>query len=229
MAMDEMNHALEPGRWAAIHFGEAPLSDIRRVQRLQMIGAAIAGNPGTSIPQLFARPYDVKAAYGFFDHPEVNAQSVQSAHRAGVMEQMERPGTYLLIEDTTELDWSGRRAIPGLGPMGNRNEGTQGVRLHSVVAARWPVEGQIVQAGHRPGVELVGLASQEYYRRVPRTAGDKRNDSQARKRRARESQRWLRSGEHLGVLPRGVRWVRVADAEADIYEYVQRAQAQGPG
>ena len=145
------------------------------------------------------------------------------------MEQLEKPGTYLLIEDTTELDWTGRVPIPGLGPIGNRNDGTQGVRLHSVVAARWTMARPVAQCGHRPSVELLGLASQEYYRRVPRPAGDKRHDSQARKRRARESQRWLRSGEQLGVAPRGVRWVRVADAEADIYEYVQRARAQGHG
>jgi hypothetical protein len=227
--MDQINHALEPGCGAAIHFGEAPLSDIRRVQRLQMIGEAMADNPGASIPQLLARPYDVKAAYGFFDHPEVSAESVQSVHRAWVMEQVERPGTYLLIEATTALDWTGHRPIPGLGPIGNCNEGTQGVRLHSVVAARWTVEGQIAPAGHRPAGELLGLASHQYHRRVPRPAGDKRDDSQARKRRVRESQRWLRSGEQRGVAPGGVRWVRVADAEADIYEYGQSARSQGHG
>jgi hypothetical protein len=227
--MEPMNHALEPGAWAAIHFGEAPLSDVRRVQRLQTIGEAMAANPGASIAQLFAHPYDVKAAYRFFDHPEVTPESVQSAHCTWVMEQLETAGTYLLIEDTTELDWTGRGLIPGLGPIGNRNEGTQGVRLHSVVAGRWDVEAGSQRPGHRPSVELLGLASQAYCRRVPRPVGQKRHDSQARKRRARESQRWLRSGEQLGLAPRGVRWVRVGDAEADIYEYLQSCQAKGHG
>lgn len=125
--VDRANHAQEVNSWATIHFGEGGFSDIRRVQRPQLIGAAMAGDPGASIPQLFARPYDVKAAYRFFDHPEVNADSVQGAHRAWVMEQLEEPGTYLLIEDTTELDWTQREPIPRLGSVGNRNQGTQGV------------------------------------------------------------------------------------------------------
>lgn len=227
--MEQMNHALEPSQWAGIHFGDAPLSDVRRVQRLQMIGEAMAANPGASIPQLFARPYDVKAAYHFFDHPEVTPESVQSAHRAWVMEQLERAGTYLLIEDTTELDWTDRAPIPGLGPIGNSNEGTQGVRLHSVVAARWDAEATVHKLGHRPSVELLGLASQEYLRRIPRPVDDSPDDSLARKKRERESLRWLRSGEELGLVPRGVRWVRVGDAEADIYEYVQSGQSKGHG
>lgn len=69
--MEQTNHALEPSTWAAIHFSGVPLGDIRRTQRLQMIGEALAADPGASIPQLFARSYDVKAAYRFFDHPEV--------------------------------------------------------------------------------------------------------------------------------------------------------------
>ena len=132
--MERTNHAMEPRAWAALHFGEVPLGDIRRTRRLQMIGEALASEPGASIPQLFAHPYDVKAAYRFFDHPDVTPERVQSAHRAWVMEQLETAGTYLLLEDTSDLDWTGRASIPGLGPIGNCNESTQGIRLHSVIA-----------------------------------------------------------------------------------------------
>jgi hypothetical protein len=31
---------------------------------------------------------------------------------------MRQPGVYLLWEDTTELSWSGKQAIAGLGPIG---------------------------------------------------------------------------------------------------------------
>lgn len=227
--MQETPHALEPSRWAAVHFGEVPFSDVRRTRRLQTIGEALAASPGASIPQLFARPYDVKATYTFFGHPEVDVESVQSAHRAWVMEQLEQAGTYLLIEDTTELDWTGRAAIPGLGPIGNRNEGTQGIRLHSVLAARWNEQAADHRLGHRPPLDVLGLVFQDYHRRIPRPAKDRRDDSQARKRRPRESERWLRASEGLGLVPHAVRWVRVGDAEADIYEYLQSSQARGLG
>ena len=227
--MEWTNHAMEPRAWAAVHFGEVPLGDIRRTRRLQMIGEALASEPGASIPQLFAHPYDVKAAYRFFDHPDVTPERVQSAHRAWVMEQLETAGTYLLLEDTSDLDWTGWAPIPGLGPVGHRNEGTQGVRLHSVIAARWDAHATVHKTGHRPCVELLGLAHQQYHRRVPRPTGEKNDDSFARKRRERESLRWLRSGAALGAAPKGVRWIRVGDAEADIYEYLHSAQCQGHG
>jgi Transposase DNA-binding len=63
--MEPIDHAMEPRRWAEVHFGEAPLTDVRRVERLKTIAEALGANPGASIPQLFARPYDVKAAYTF--------------------------------------------------------------------------------------------------------------------------------------------------------------------
>lgn len=227
--MQDTHHALEPNRWAALHFGEAPFSDVRRTRRLQAIGEALAASPGASIPQLFAHRYDVKATYAFFAHPEVDVDSVQSTHRAWVMDQLEQAGAYLLIEDTTELDWTGRARIPGLGPIGNRNEGTQGIRLHSVLAARWNERAADHRVGHRPPLEVLGLVVQDYHRRIPRPAGDRRDDSRARKRRPRESQRWLRSGDGMGLAPRAARWVRVGDAEADIYEYLQSCQARGHG
>lgn len=227
--MQETHHALEPRRWAALHFGEGPFRDVRRTRRLQAIGEALAASPGASIPRLFARPYDVKATYAFFAHPEVDVDSVQSVHRAWVMEQWERSGTHLLIEDTTELDWSGRARIAGLGPIGNRNHGTQGIRLHSVLAARWNGQAAAHRPGHRPPLDVLGLVFQDYHRRIPRPAGDRRDDSRARKRRPRESGRWLRSGEAIGLAPRAARWVRVGDAEADIYEYLQSCRARGHG
>jgi hypothetical protein len=52
----------KPSRCTTVHFGEAPVSDVYQMQRLQTIGEAMADNPGASIPQLFACPYDVKAA-----------------------------------------------------------------------------------------------------------------------------------------------------------------------
>jgi Transposase DNA-binding len=51
------------------------LTDVRRVERLKTIAEALAANPGASIPQLFARPYDMKAAYTFFGHPEVEGST----------------------------------------------------------------------------------------------------------------------------------------------------------
>ena len=45
---------------------------------------------------------------------------------------MRQPGVYLLLEDTTELSWSGKQAIAGLGPIGNSAVGLQGFFVEGV-------------------------------------------------------------------------------------------------
>ena len=108
----------EPQRWAEEQFAGAKLTDIRRVARVKTIAAAMAVHPGQSIPKLCRSPYAVKATYNLFKHAEATPENIQSGHRALVLEAMRQPGVYLLLEDTTELSWSGKQAIAGLGPIG---------------------------------------------------------------------------------------------------------------
>lgn len=85
---------------------------------------------------MFLNAYDIKAAYNFFRRSEATPENLQLAHRELVMEQLQFPGRYLLLEDTSELSWSGNEPIPGLGPVGNGAAGLQGFHLHSVLAVR---------------------------------------------------------------------------------------------
>jgi hypothetical protein len=84
---------------------------------------------GVSLPQLVGRLDDTKAADNLFNHPEATPDTVQAGHRALVLDALQESGYYLLLEDTTEFDWTGRQPLPGLGPIGNSNTTTQGVLL----------------------------------------------------------------------------------------------------
>jgi Transposase DNA-binding/Transposase Tn5 dimerisation domain len=227
--MNDVTHSTEPRAWAEEHFGDLPFSDVRRSERAITIAVAMASNPGASIPQLFAHPYDTKAAYTFFAHPEAEPNTLQATHRSLVAEQMEPPGTYLLLEDTTELDWTGRKRIPGLGPIGNSTLSTQGVILHTVLGVQWPEERKATRQGRRPAVTVLGVCDQQYHIRVPRRAGERRGDSWPKKKRERESQIWQRASERIGPAPEHVRWVRIGDAAADIYEHLTTCLALGYG
>jgi hypothetical protein len=215
----------EPQQWAAEQFAGAQLNDIRRVARVKTIAAAMAVHPGRSIPQLCGSPYAVKAAYNLFKHEDATPENIQAGHRALVRDAMRQPGVYLLLEDTTELSWSGKQAIAGLGPIGNSAAGLQGFFLHTVLSVRWPDTPQ--DGNKRQPVEVIGLGDQQYYVRTP--CRQPRESSQERLKRARESQVWPQASHHVGRAPAGVRWVRVADREADIYEYMVSCQALGHG
>jgi hypothetical protein len=177
----------EPRLWAEQHFSGAEMSDVRRTDRIVTIAEAMAATPGGSIPTLFAHPYDIKAASNLFKHPEATPDNVQAGHRELVLSEMQTPGVYLLLEETTELSFSGRKPVPGLGPIGNGAAGLQGFFVHSVLGARWSPPPAAPQDSRRPAVEVLGLCDQQYSVRKPRAPGTPRASSQARKYRERES------------------------------------------
>jgi Transposase DNA-binding len=215
----------EPKRWAEKQFAGAKLTDIRRVARVKTIAEAMAVHPGRSIPKLCRDAYAVKATYNLFKHEEATPENIQAGHRAVVLEAMSQPGVYLLLEDTTELSWSGKHPIAGLGPIGNSAAGLQGFFVHTVLSVRWPDAPQ--DNSKRRPVEVLGIGDQQYYVRTP--CRRPRESSQERLRRARESQVWPQASQRLGHAPPDVKWIRVADREADIYEYLVSCQKRGHG
>lgn len=197
------------------------MGEIRRNRRAVTVAAAMATTPAQSIPKMFIHPYDIKAAYSFCAHPEATPDNLQLAHREVVLEQMHRAGRYLLLEDTSEMSWSGKQAISGLGPIGPGAAGLQGFHLHSVLAVRWFWEAEAsAEWPGRQAVEILGLPTQHYHLRQPRPQDEAPKDSKALKYRARESQWWEQAGEAIGPAPAddAIAWTRVCDRGADIYE-----------
>jgi Transposase DNA-binding/Transposase Tn5 dimerisation domain len=227
LKLDEKN----PRLWAERHFSGAALSDVRRVERVETIAEAMAARPGESIPQLFAHRYDVKAAYQLFQLAEVTPDNLQVGHRECVLAALEKPGTYLLLEDTSELSWAGHQPIEGLGPVGASKDGQQGFLLHSVLAVGWKGPTASPEPVQRLPVEVLGLADQQYHVRKPRPKGERSDDHWRRKGRQRESQLWQQASRRIGSAPiRGsVRWVRICDRGADIYEFLASCRQVGHG
>jgi hypothetical protein len=120
----------------------------------------MAIHPGRTIPQLCDSPYAVKATDNLFKHQDATPDNMQSGHRALVLDAMRQPGVSLLLEDTTELSWSGKHAMAGLGPIGNSAAGLQGFFLHTVLSVRWPDAPQ--DTSKRRPVEVLGIGAQHY-------------------------------------------------------------------
>jgi hypothetical protein len=228
----------QPQAWAQTHFAGATLAHPARNRRVQTIAAAMAQNPGRSIPGLFTHRYDVKAAYDVFDHPEATPDHLQAGHRRWVRDQVSRPGEYLLIEDTTAVSYRGRQPIRGLGSVGHSSEGQKAFQLHSVLAVGWPGPAQPDDQGHRPGVEVLGFLDQQFDIRTPhppgidpRTGAPKVRVTYQPVKTPEQWGAWERATARIGAAPAddAVRWVRVADREADIYEYLCGCREQGHG
>lgn len=211
---------LTPAQWAQTEFALAALGDQRRTKRLVSIAESLARSPGGTLPQAFPHWDQLKAAYRFLDQPKVSYEEILRPHWERTRASCREPGEYLLIEDTTELDYTGHPMTEELGPIGNG--GGRGLLLHSSLAFRvetWNLD-------QRPEGIVLGLFGQQCW---TRRAAARRKDETWRQRvkRARESQRWAAVLEELSGPPTGVTWIYLADRESDFYEPIERCQRRG--
>ena len=151
---------LAPAQWAQTEFALAELGDQRLTQRLVQIATGLARNPGGTLPQAFPEMKDLKAAYRFFSQPKVGPPQIQRPHGEQTQARCREPGEYLLIEDTSELDYSSHPGCADLGSIGNGRG--RGLLLHSTLAVRveaWDL-------AHRPEGIVVGLMHQQCWKRT---------------------------------------------------------------
>jgi len=209
---------LSPAQWAQEEFGVAQLGDQRRNKRLVNIAQHLAAAPGGSLPQAFPDWAELKAAYRFFGQAGVSFERVLAPHLERTRQACRQPGEYLLIEDTTLLDYSHHWAAEDLGIIGDG--AGRGFELHSALAVQvqsWTLE-------QRPQATVMGLFDQQCRRPRPAPAAESRG---ARLSRPRKSQSWAAGLKWAGRPPPGVCWIYVADRESDCYEVLQLCRQHG--
>ena len=209
---------LRPDQWAQKEFALAELGDRRRTRRLVKMASTLAQTPTGTLPQAFPAWKELKAAYRLLDHLEFGPTDLQQPHWQQTLAGCRQPGEYLLIEDTTELDYTSHRRTQQLGYIGN--ERGRGIWLHSTLAIR--VEGWNLE--QEPEGIALGLLRQKSWIRPQ--IGLHRPWRQ-RLSRPRESDRWAKVLDEIGAPPAQSRWIYLADREADFYEPIQRCQRNG--
>jgi hypothetical protein len=210
---------LAPAPWAQKEFASAELGDRRLTHRLVQMARCLAQTPTGRLPQAFPDWRDLKAAYRFLDHLEYGPEEIQQAHRQQTLAACRQPGEYLLIEDTTELDYSTHRRTEQLGFIGNGRG--RGIWLHSTLAVQ--VEGW--KSDDQPEGIAVGLLGQTSWIRTSK--GLRYQNWRQRMSRRRESDRWAKVVDEIGRPPPGARWIYVADRESDFHEPIQRCRRNG--
>jgi len=179
------------------------LGDARLNRRLARLVEDLAAQPTASVPQACGTWAATKAAYRFWDSAQVSAAAIREAHQQGTVERLADHATVLVVQDTTNLDFTHHPATQGLGYLDRPPH--QGLKVHSALAVS------------TAGVPL-GLLHQEVWSRDPFTKG-KHHQRRRREMAEKESQRW-RDGLRVSqeVIPRPHTFIVVADREADIYE-----------
>jgi hypothetical protein len=186
-------------KWAEEQFGTCQLGDVRRTRRLVQFAAQVAADPDGTTPLQVEEWSDLKAAYRLIEEEDVTFTGIAEPHWQ--LTRQRSGGTWLIIDDTTEVNFGATNRARGLGPLG-RGQG-RGFLLHS---------GLMVNPATK---EVIGLAGQIVRYRRPAPKGESRS---RRLKRNRESLMWGQLIEQIGRPPDRTQFVHVCDRGADNFE-----------
>ena len=194
--------------WASDELDTIDLGDARLNRRAASLAEALAESPTASVPGACHDWAEVRAAYRFFDHEDVDFWSVLDPHIRSTERRMSEHPVALCLQDTTSLDFNGRD-IAGLGPL--NYEAQRGLNVHPTYAVT-------------PVREPLGVLDCWNWARKFKDDGGKRPPDVI------ESQRWVdgyeRIAEVAATMP-GTRLVHVGDRESDMSALMKRAAELG--
>lgn len=194
------------------HFGGAQLGDERRTKRLVKTADLLAARPTGSLPERLPEPADLEGLYTLMRAGPVTHGAVLEPHRQQTLAAARAcEGVVLWISDTTELDYTKRKSLENLGPIGNG--AGRGYQCHNTLGVR---------AQDR---QILGLVSQILHQRASVPEGEK--PAAKRQRHNRESRLWAKGCEGIGPAPEGRLWVDVCDRGADTFEFIDFEHAHG--
>lgn len=195
-----ITHRSHHQAWAAQELATADLGDARLTKRLIRIVADKLANPTASIPQASGSWAATKATYCFLASEQFSSDRIRHAHLNATRARIAALHTVLILQDTTELNYTAHPHTTGLGHLDHAS--SSGLKVHSGLACSLD------------GLPL-GLVYQHVWARDAATKGQR---ASKRPQDQRESQRWLTTLDDVQqALPAPTHLIVVADREADIY------------
>ena len=198
--------------WVADELGDVSLGDARLDWRLLDSGAKLAARPSASVNEACDEWADTKATYNLFGNQKTTPEQILKPHQQRTRERMAGHARYLVVHDTSFLDYSQHPQTEGLGPIGTSEQPGLGLLMHSSLAVTLD------------GLPL-GVLSQQLWARDEAarqlTPDERRQLPIAEK----ESNKWLvglRQSE--ADKPDGTQLIHVGDSEADVFELFAEAK-----
>jgi Transposase DNA-binding/Transposase Tn5 dimerisation domain len=199
----EQDPRMSPANWADVEMASADFGDPRRSRRAVQVLSALAAQPDSSVPEACGDWAATKGAYRFWDNEAIEADALLASHREATVARGRAYPAVLAIQDTTQLDFSSRAKMTGIGPLGNA--WTTGLHVHSVLMTALD------------GLPL-GVIHQHVWARDETTTGIAAT-RRTRPTADKESQRWLDGlAAAQAAIPAPTQVITVADREADIFD-----------
>jgi hypothetical protein len=193
--------------WPQQEMQTANFGDERLRRRAEIVLGSLSRRPEGSVPSAFQSWGETQAAYRLFSNENVTGERVLEPHRDATLERMKEFPLVLCVQDTTELDYTGKPQMEGLGPL--TYESSLGLYIHPTLAIT-------------PDRLCLGVLDQWSWSRDAQQHGGK--DRQHRLKRPieeKESLRWVEGYRRVcdlqTVLPQ-TRLVYMADRDSDLFE-----------
>ena len=200
---------LKRGRWP---ISAEPTSAIDGGgKRLTKLAAAMANAPNQSLPKQCGGWGDLKAAYRLLNHRRIRPEQITAVHRQHTRERAEQDPVVLCVQDTTDLDYTHRTAVRGLGKIGDG--GGRGFRQHTGLA--------VSEHG-----AVLGVLHQEWFLPCEPPEGETRRQRQAR---WSEPDVWGDTARGIGAWPGPSRLIHVGDRHSDVFRFLSICRELGHG
>jgi len=198
--------------WCRDEFRGIEFGDPRINRRFFKVAEQLSNQPSQPINQACGRWSDSKAAYRLFQNEKMESSAIRRVHALKTRERAEDYPVVIAATDKSFFNYEGHEETTGLGHIGSTTKkDSRGLIMQTALAVT-------------PEGLPLGILDHEIWareRNPKRSKKDLRNITIENK----ESYHWLESLKRISNLMSGsgTSVVVVADREADIYEFIDRA------
>lgn len=196
--------------WIEEEFAHIDLKDPRLNKRANKILCDQNSNPGGSIHGSSSSKASAKGAYRFFDNSKVNREDLLSPHKERTLERIRKEEVILLVNDTTELDFTSQPRKEGTGVLSY--EAQRGFYMHPIIAVT-------------PDKLCLGVVDIQLIVRPVEEFGKSKNRAKI-PIEDKESYKWILSYQAASSIQEELETTQaiiVGDREADIFEFFVEA------
>lgn len=190
-------------------FGESQFGDKRLDKRFSKIIEEFQKNPQAILSHVFQNAHQCKAAYRFFNNPNVSNNKIIASHHDMLISFLKsNENTEILeIQDTTECDFTTHPKTTGMGKLGCEKSKRKGLECHTSLI--------VTSDGLTLGIGSINLWARNELKR-----NGKKNIRKI-PIKEKESFKWLNSVEAFDTSKlNNLSRVVIADREADFYEFI---------
>lgn len=205
--------------WIETEFSSVDLGDVRRNRRLRKVAEGMWRCPQASVQGASNGWAEAKGAYRLWESSGSTPQAILAPHYQQTRERAKLSRVLLAVQDTTELDYSDKKALQGTGPLSELTR--RGFFVHSEYLLQ--EDGLPLGLGH---CHIYARSDEEHGQSVLR---------HQQPIEEKESYRWLEAYRRACELRRLFAQrlvISMADREGDVYEifeeFLQRKARSEP-